>query len=52
MWFADPRITVTVLDQLLETLCWHWVQSRGPSASWRGLRKAQRDLGLVLGTFQ
>ena len=37
---------------LFETLCCHWVQSRGPSASWRVLRKAQRELGLVLGIFE
>jgi hypothetical protein len=43
MWFADPRAKVTVLAPLLENLCCHWVQSRDPSASWRGLRKAQGD---------
>jgi hypothetical protein len=47
-----PRTTGTVVAPLLETLCCQWVQSRGPSASWGGLRKAQRELGLVLGTFQ
>jgi hypothetical protein len=52
MWFADPQTTDTVGALLLETLCWHWIQSKGPSASERGLGKAQRVLGVVLGTSQ
>ena len=32
MWFADPQTTGTVGAPLLETLCWHWIQSKGPSA--------------------
>jgi hypothetical protein len=35
----------TVGAPFLETLCWPWIQSKGPSASGGGLRKAQREEG-------
>ena len=52
MWFADPQTTCTIRVSLLQILCWHRVESEGPSHPWAWFAEGQEGAGLVLGTSQ